>query len=130
MNISLVFIQELSSYHDQILDIKQVNNKSILVCTNSDYIKHYDVTTKQLKFLYGHKDLVTCCDFFRDTMVTGSKDGKLFVWKFNTEQNQFEIIKKYKAHSEAIAGLSMGRKTAQVFISADLAGEIKIWDLE
>jgi WD40 repeat protein len=82
-------VEEISSYHDQVLDIKKVEDKGVLVCTNSDYVRYYDLATKKLTHLIGHKEVVTCCDYFNGRIITGSKDGKLFIWEFKVGENSF-----------------------------------------
>lgn len=97
-NFHIKILQTFSGYHDQVLDIKKIQNKGILVCTNSDYVKYYDLETKQLSLLFGNKDTVTCCDFFNNILITGCKNGQIFVWDFDYKTNKFIVRKKYQGH--------------------------------
>ncbi len=69
-----------------------------------------------------------CSDVSGDKVLTGSKDGKVYLWLVNSN-GSFSIIKKYKGHTEPLVGVCLGQKTQSVFVSGDLDGNIKIWKL-
>ena len=127
-----VFVSdEFVGLNDQILDIKFIDVNNFIVCSNSETVRHIKIDDNSGTFLYGHKDLVTCCDVFDDKMVTGCKDGTIFLWSVKKVGNKynFEIIKKYKGHMSDVVNVVIGKK-ANFFISADTQGFVKLWNLE
>jgi hypothetical protein len=55
----------------------------------------------------GHKDLALCSDVSGDKVLTGSKDGKVYLWSLDKNFN-LKIVKKYKGHSEPLVGVCLG----------------------
>ena len=127
--LTLRLREEYSTYNDKILDIKQVNHSKVLVCTNSNILRVYDFETGQVSLVPGHKDLAMCCDVSGGKALTGSKDGKVYLWSID-DHGKFTLIKKYKGHSEPLVGVCLGQKTQNLFVSGDLEGNIKIWKLQ
>lgn len=48
-----------------------------------------------------------CCDISSNKAITGSKDGKIYLWEI-LNNNQFNLIKKYKGHNEPLVGVCFG----------------------
>ena len=69
-----------------------------------------------------------CCDISGNQALTGSKDGKIYLWSFD-ELGKFKIAKKYKGHEQPIVGVCLGQKTQNIFVSGDLEGNIKVWNI-
>lgn len=71
-----------------------------MICTNSETVKVVNTVNNSCSFLFGHKDIVTSCDFYQDLIITGCKDGKIYKWtkKYKNGSFIFTKEKKYKAH--------------------------------
>jgi WD40 repeat protein len=48
-----------------------------------------------------------CCDVSQNKVLTGSKDGKVYLWNVN-DDGLFSLQKKYKGHTEPIVGVCLG----------------------
>lgn len=128
---------EINALNDEIMDLKFIDDENIIVCSNSETIRHTNTRTNKTSFIHAHNDLVTSCDTFnKQIMVTGSKDGKIYLWNTNKSDNSenyqinFSLIKKYKGHVGGVIGLNIGKKSGTVFVSAGADGFIKMWNLE
>ena len=130
-SFDVIISDEFVGLNDQILDIKFIDVNNFIVCSNSETIRHIKVDDNSGNFLFGHKDLVTCCDVFENKMVTGCKDGTIFLWEISKVEGKynFEIVKKYKGHLSDVVNVVIGKK-ANFFISADTQGFVKLWNLD
>lgn len=134
---NMVHSAEINALNDEIMDLKFIDDENIIICSNSETIRHTNTRTNKTAFLNAHNDLVTACDTFnQQVMITGSKDGKIYLWhiaKSESEEGsnlEFSLVKKYKGHVGGIVGLNIGRKTGTVFVSAGADGFIKLWNFE
>jgi hypothetical protein len=69
----------------------------------------------------------------RNFLVTGGKDGRIFLWEVSNSQSESfpDVIlkKKYKAHVTYVTSLAIGQKTGNVFVSCGGDGLIKLWNI-
>ena len=130
---NLATMEEITGLNDEIMEVKFIDKNNLIVCSNTETIRHIDIVNNKTTFINGHEDLVTACDVFNtEKMITGSKEGKIILWNIQLNEQgmaQLNIEKRYKAHVGGIVCLSMSPKTGNLFISAGADGFIKLWDL-
>lgn len=143
-------LESIVGLNDHITEVRFLAEDQFLVCSNSEAIRWHDLKNNKTLLLRGHEDLCTAVDTFKDQrMVSGSKDGKVFLWDITLPEEPIPedqadpseppalaepktsavIRKKYKAHTGNVASLSFGRRTGEVFVSAGSEGVVKLWDL-
>ncbi|EGC34710.1 hypothetical protein DICPUDRAFT_153024 [Dictyostelium purpureum] len=118
---------EIIGYNDEVVDIKYVNEDSIVVATNSNEIKTYDLNTKRAKVLRGHDDLVMAIDVSADGkyLISGSRDKSAIFWDLEKR----EEILTLKGHTGIISCVALPRKqsTAMFAVTASDDRTIKLW---
>ena len=64
--------------------------------------------------------MVTCVDIVDSTMLSGCRDGKIFIWNILNQNGKysFEIKKKYKGHLGGVLNLVLAPKTKSFMVSA------------
>ena len=124
----------LIGYHDEIIDIKYVNsnnnddkNTKLVIATNSEKVKVYDIKNEDWKIMNGHTDIVICLDVSNNNtmIITGSKDKTIKIW--NTDK--YKCITTCQGHTEAISAVSFGKKTSNFFLSGSRDKTIKYWNI-
>lgn len=85
--VTLELLEEFVGLNDEVMDVKFVNNNFAVVCSNSETIRVINIKNRSGKLLNGHEDLSTTVDLYKEKyMITGSKDGKIFLWKISQEK--------------------------------------------
>lgn len=85
--VSLELLEEFVGLNDEVMDVKFINSNFAVVCSNSETIRVINIKNRSGKLLNGHEDLSTTVDLYKEKyMITGSKDGKIFLWKINQEK--------------------------------------------
>lgn len=75
----------------------------------------------QMKTFVGHKDGVTCLQFDRKYLMTGSYDATIKIWKVETG----ECIKTLEGHTKGVRSLAFD---SQKLITGGLDSTIKVWN--
>lgn len=121
-------------FNDEVLELKFLKKDVFLICSNSDTLRMVNTKTRDSRLIFGHRDIVTCCDVNPNNhLITGGKDGRIFLWKLssNGEDSFPEIIisKKYKGHVSYVISVAIGQKTGNVFVSCGGDGLLKLWNI-
>jgi len=121
-------VGELIGYNDEVVDIKYINSDNILVATNSNEIKQYDLLTKRAQVLRGHQDLVLSIDVSNDGqfMLSGSRDKSAMLW----DLNQKKPIMTMNGHTSSVTCVAMPKKQNNFAITASEDRTIKLWKLD
>jgi WD40 repeat protein len=87
--VSLELLEEFVGLNDEVMDVKFINHNFAVVCSNSETIRVINIKNRSGKLLNGHDDLSTTVDIYKEKyMITGAKDGKIFLWKINQEKTE------------------------------------------
>ncbi|KAM9966277.1 hypothetical protein ACTFIR_006482 [Dictyostelium discoideum] len=118
---------EIIGYNDEIIDIKYINDDNIVVATNSNEIKTYDLNTKRAQVLRGHEDLVMSVDVSADGkhIISGSRDKSAMIWDLEKK----ESIAQLTGHTGVISCVALPKKpsTSMFAITASDDRTIKLW---
>ncbi|KAF2073848.1 hypothetical protein CYY_004844 [Polysphondylium violaceum] len=120
-------VGELIGYNDEVVDIKYINPENIVVATNSNEIKQYDLKTKRAQVLRGHQDLVLSVDVSNDGqfMLSGSRDKSAMLWDLNSKKP----IMSLNGHTSSVTCVAMSKKQNNFAITASEDRTIKLWKL-
>jgi U3 small nucleolar RNA-associated protein 13 len=73
-----------TGYNDEIVDLKYLNGGShVVVATNSEDIRIYNIRDNSCEILVGHENTVICLDVsskVQNWLVSGSKDHSVRLW--------------------------------------------------
>ncbi|KAK5577728.1 hypothetical protein RB653_002675 [Dictyostelium firmibasis] len=118
---------EIIGYNDEVIDIKYINSDNIVVATNSNEIKTYDLNTKRAQVLRGHEDLVMSVDVSADGkhIISGSRDKSAIIWDLEKK----ESIVQLTGHTGVISCVALPKKpsTPMFAITASDDRTIKLW---
>ncbi|TRY67768.1 hypothetical protein TCAL_05162 [Tigriopus californicus] len=85
-----------------------------------------DLTLEQT--LQSHTHSVWCIDVTQDFIVSGSADKIQRAWKFDGDQ--WVEHHAFKGHSTGVRNVMIFQSMPSFFVSGDLLGEVKVWNLE
>ncbi|KAI8906880.1 WD40-repeat-containing domain protein [Gorgonomyces haynaldii] len=119
-------IRQFAGYNQEILDLQLVGDHHLAVVTNSEQLRVYDLATLDCEIIYGHTDIVLAASASKDgkTLVSGSKDATVKVWRKN---DQFELVETFKGHTGPVSAVAVSEK---YFITASHDRTIKKWDFK
>lgn len=79
--------------------------------------------------LKGHQKLVTCVKFVNlDTLLTGSEDATIRLWKFDNGLSRYKCHKVLEYHSKSITALAVD-ETGTVFITGSADRSIAFYEI-
>ncbi|KYR00961.1 WD40 repeat-containing protein [Tieghemostelium lacteum] len=122
---------EIIGYNDEITDIKYVGGemdyKKIVVATNSNDIRFYDLDTLKAEILRGHQDLVMSIDVSYDgkLLLSGSKDCNVLLWDLVNKS----VLHTFTGHTGTVTAVALPNKSSMFAISASDDKTIKLWKL-
>jgi len=129
---SLKRVKQFVGYNDEILDVcfAGADENHLAVATNSSQLRIYNLTTMNCQLLEGHTDTVLSLEINNsgDTLVTGSKDNTIRIWKM-TEHSEFKCVAIGVGHTHAVATVAWSRLSSSFVASASQDNTIKIWNV-
>lgn len=123
-------VKQFVGYNDEILDMKFLGSSDhhVVVATNSNQVRLYNLTTMDCQLLAGHSDIVLCLDVHHcgDLLVTGSKDNTVRIWK---RQNSGDVtpVGLGKGHTHAVGCVAWSRTKRSFVVSGSQDLTIKVW---
>lgn len=137
-NVLLYKAQDLSlqkqfvGHSDDVLDVAFLgkNQDFIIVATNSQYIKVFEIATQNCQLLYGHTDLVLSLTVFPSNMnlvASSSKDNTVRIWLFDDVSKIVCCVAKGIGHSQSVGALATSRLTAEFVVSGSQDTCVKVW---
>jgi U3 small nucleolar RNA-associated protein 13 len=131
--------EQLVGNNEQITDVCFLDQKHLVIATNSQYIRIYDTETFScLSSCSGHTDIVLALNVHkvspgRFLITSGGKDSTLLVWDSNITTDAV-CCGKAEGHFSAIESLAFsnkasGNKQVEYICSGDGDGFIKLWDM-
>lgn len=71
------------------MDVKFIDRRHAVLCSNSETLRVINYETRSEQLLQAHDSLVTAVDVFKSRfMITGSKDGKVLLWRITNNAQQ------------------------------------------
>lgn len=138
-NILITSFKELKptkiiiGFTDEIIDIQHVDEKRIIVSSNSNTLKMFtlpgfycDIFGDEEEDGFQHKDTIMCLSISKDKkyVISGSKDNTLIVWNIETKKSVCKLI----GHVGSITSVKFFNNTNFVIsVSKDMTW--KIWDI-
>lgn len=125
--------QQFVGYSDEVLDVKFVgkNDSHIVVATNSNQLKVFELLTNSCQILYGHTDTVLSLDVFKKGLLFAScaKDRSVRVWQMDSDSGQVHCVAHGSSHTNAVGTVTCSRMKASFIVSGSQDCTLKVWDL-
>ncbi|TPX31373.1 hypothetical protein SmJEL517_g05293 [Synchytrium microbalum] len=132
--------RQIAGYNDEVIDLAFAgpHGSHLVVATNSEQLRVYDLSNGSVDVVYGHSDVVICIDVIRageyDLLATGGKDGIGMVWRmsFDKELNvddRYQCLAQMVGHTESIGAIAISRKGLKFAITGSQDRTIKMWNL-
>lgn len=117
--ITLKKHSELTLYLDEIIDCKFLSDTQLLLCSNSETLKVFNLETNTCQLVYGHSDIIVCIDTFDDGrwFLSGCKDNTVRLWE-NSEEKGIRCAAVFKGHNESVTSVTAAPKRNNFFVSA------------
>ena len=134
----LVLSSSISAYSDQVLNVRLLNNNTeLLVSTNANFLKCYNLSSSDCSITYGHSDIILAVTVSIDSSIiaTGSKDGIIIVWERVApssikSSSTFSKIAELSGHTSQITSLAFPPKVNDILWSASMDKTIKKWNIK
>ncbi|KAJ3129560.1 U3 small nucleolar RNA-associated protein 13 [Nowakowskiella sp. JEL0407] len=135
--IEFVETKLIPGYNDEIIDLKYAgpNEEYLVVATNSNHLRVYELSTMNCKLVRGHEDVIVTLDVSKcgNVVVTGSKDKSVCIYQLGGEdgddEREFELVARASGHTEGVTAVSICRKNLGFVVSSSEDNTIKKWDL-
>ncbi|KAJ3163633.1 Transducin (beta)-like 3 [Geranomyces michiganensis] len=129
--------RQIAGYNQEVLDLALLgaDDSHLVVVTNTEQVRIYNLATMDCDILYGHSEIVMCVDRSRDGMLlaSGARDHKVVVWKFRPEATdpaeRYIQVGTCVGHTEPVSAVAFPRKSSSTVITGSYDRTIKVWDL-
>ncbi|KAK9499793.1 hypothetical protein O3M35_002763 [Rhynocoris fuscipes] len=123
---------QLIGFSDQVLDIISIGEECshIVVATNSNFIKLYQMSNMNCQLLKGHSDLVVCLASTPanpSLFASSSKDNSIRVWLL--ENGIAHCVASGMMHNSSVGAVSISQLKSHFLISASQDTVMKKWKL-
>ncbi|ELU12607.1 hypothetical protein CAPTEDRAFT_218920 [Capitella teleta] len=124
--------RQLVGNNDDVVDMKFFGemHSHLVVATNSELIKVYEVSTWVCQILRGHSDTVMALDVSSDghVLVSASKDQTARVWKMDAE-GAVQCVGIAKGHTHAVLSVGVSRLKPSLLVTGSHDLTLKTWPL-
>jgi len=124
----LVFDRLLVGANDEIIDIKWIQDgRTLLVASNCDQVRMFDVETMACRVMGGHRDIILAVDANADgsLLCSASKDNTIRVWDSATLACVGECV----GHTESVGAVAMSKRSSDFLVSGSQDKTLKVWNL-
>lgn len=123
--------KQLIGFTDEVLDIIFVGKeeKHLVVATNSQDLKYYEIDSMNCQILKGHSDIVlalACFPTKPEMFVSSSKDNSVRIWLQNTE-NEVCCIGVGARHTASVGSVFTSQTSNDFFASVSQDNCLKVW---
>ena len=141
MTNSLKKVHQIAGYNEEITDLHYISpdNRFVIVATNSEQLRLYNLDNHNCELIYGHSDIVLSLDVHEvdssgSLFVSGCKDNTARVWFVDWETSDLasrvHCVAEAIGHTEAVGAVSLARKPGCNFlVTGSQDRTIKLWDL-
>ncbi|CAF0814946.1 unnamed protein product [Adineta ricciae] len=127
------FIGELGD----VLDVRFLNGDEntpthVVVASNDDKVKIFNLNTWNCQLLKGHTDIVIGLDISHDhrLIATCSKDDVVRIWSFNADRSSFICTATAEGHTGDVAAIAFAKTSNSFIVSGSQDTTAKVWSLE
>ncbi len=125
-------IKQIAGYNEEILDLCLLGTDShLVVITNTEQIRLYDVKTRDCSIVYGHSDIVisSASSFDKTLLITGSKDNSAKLWQFDSK-TPLTLASSLLGHTGPVSAVGFSKQSNKFVITASEDRTIKLWLLD
>lgn len=124
-------VKQMIGFTDEVLDIIFLgkNENHIIVATNSQDLKYYDLETMNCQIVKGHTDIVLSLANFPtklEMFVSSSKDNSVRLW-FQTPNNTIHCLAVGTRHTASVGSVYTSQTSDDFFTSVSQDNCIKVW---
>ena len=129
--------KQLIGAHGEILDAQllKLNENLLVMSTNNEFVKIYNLDTWDCKLLRGHEDLVICLSVFEgkvkgeDYFASSSKDSTIRVWRVRVDNDgmKSECVAVGIGHTQDVGSLAFSRTGLDFLVSGSIDTTLKLW---
>ncbi|KAG6445304.1 hypothetical protein O3G_MSEX003863 [Manduca sexta] len=125
------FVKQMIGFTDEVLDIIFVgkDEKHIVVATNSQDLKCYELDSMDCHLIKGHTDIVlslACFPTKPEMFVSSSKDNSVRIW-LQTEENKIVCLGVGTRHTASVGSVFASQTSSKFFTSVSQDNCLKIW---
>ncbi|CAK1547178.1 unnamed protein product [Leptosia nina] len=126
-------MKQITGFSDEILDIVFIGNEEdhVVVATNSQDLKLYQLDNMNCKLIKGHTDIVLALAKFptnKEMFVSSGKDNSVRIWKLNV-CGDITCLGVGKRHTGSVGALSTSQTTCSYFASVSQDNCLKVWSV-
>jgi len=100
-------------YLDEVVDMRfaGASEDYLVVANNSEQVKVFHRQSSNCQFLVGHRGVVLSLDVSPDgcTLVTGSKDNSVRMWRLDEDSGKFCCVGVGTGHTHIVGAVAVSR---------------------
>ena len=104
---------QLVGYLDEVVDMRFAgeNEQFLVVANNSEQVKAFHRPSSSSQLLTGHGGVVLSLDVSSDgrTLLTGSKDNTVRMWRLDAASGKFSCIAVGTGHTHVVGAVAVSR---------------------
>ncbi|XP_060071465.1 transducin beta-like protein 3 [Ylistrum balloti] len=138
-NISLMDIETLElhkqfcGYIDEVLDLQLMGEQDshLVMATNSQHLKVFELETWNCQILQGHSDIVlsVCIHHKENLIASSSKDNSIRLWKMDAVTGRVKCVAVGQGHTHAVNTMAFSWLNARTIVSGGQDSTLKVWDI-
>lgn len=123
--------KQLIGFTDEILDLLLMGRKDqfLVMATNSNDIKVYDLLTMNSIILKGHTEIVLALASFKNILLSSGKDNTIRLWEADFDEFTFKCVALGAKHTKAVGSIDMSKVSGTFFASASQDQCLKLWKI-
>ncbi|XP_069125623.1 transducin beta-like protein 3 [Argopecten irradians] len=123
--------KQFCGYTDEVLDLQLLDDTHLVMATNSQHLKVFEMDSWNCQILHGHSDIVlsVCVHHKQHLIASSSKDNSIRLWKIDPSTAKVKCVAVGQGHTHAVNTIAFSWLNARTLVSGGQDSTLKVWDI-